>query len=388
MTPPFAFLAQGKVHVKHPSGPTRVHSSVFGETVRERAIEIHKRHEWKSEGRGAGFMSRGLLWGSPERDPAAILVAATHLARGPKGADLYYVMNTDGRTAVCAMGAEDGVERRLLHGSDRVIADLSGSPGHEQMLCSVFHKDGTASIALMSADATDLVEVTEGESRDGGPSWAMGAGRRVVYHSSGVGRDAAGRPTGRGPSEIHLLDVDQAEVRTIASVPKVDLIAPRLLADDTLYCIRKPWLESEGGGFWRSFLDFLLFPVRLLFAVFQFLNFFTARYTGKPLTTAGGPRREGADIRQMMEWSNLMQAQASAGEGEEPQAEVPRSWKLVKRAPGAPETVVAEGVICFDVAADGTVLYSTGSAIHVIHTTGVNERVAVVPGVRQVVLLN
>ncbi len=388
MAPPFAFLAQGKVHVKNDAGPPRVHESAFGESVRERAIAIHKRHEWKSQGRGADFMSRGLLWGASQRDPEAILVAATNLTRGPSEGELYYAMNADGRTAVCALRTGDGVERRLIHGSERRILDLSGCAGREQIVCSVFHKDGTASIALMSADATEITEVTEGESQDGGPSWVMGEGRRVVYHSAGVGRDAAGMPTGLGPSEIHLLDVDQAEVKTLASDPAADLIAPRLLADGTLYYIPRPGRHGHGGGFWGSFLDFLLFPARLLFAVFQFLNFFTARYTGKPLTTAGGPKKEGADIRQMMEWSNLVQARESAGEGGEPKSEVPRSWKLVKRGPDGVITNVADGVLCFDVASDHTLLYSTGSAIYVMDRAGARERVAQLQGIRQVVLLS
>lgn len=387
MAPPFAFLAQGKVHVKADTGPARVYTSAFGDSVRERAIAIHKRHEWKNQGRGAGFMSRGLLWGSSQGDPEAILVSATHLSLGPAEGELYYALDTDGRTAVCALRTGDGVERRLIHGSERRILDLSGRAGREQIVCSVFHKDGTASIALMSADATEITEVTEGESQDGGPSWPMGEGRRVVYHSAGVGRDASGRPTGLGPSEIHLLDVDRAEVQVLASEAKADLIAPRLLADGTLYYIQRPWRHGYEGGFWRSFLDFLLFPVRLLFAVFQFLNFFTARYTGKPLTTAGGPKREGADLRRMMEWSNLIEAQESAGEDGEPKSDVPRSWRLMKRGPDGAATTLAQGVLCFDVAADGTLVYSTGSAIHAVDPSGARERVAVQAGVRQVVML-
>jgi hypothetical protein len=297
-------------------------------------------------------------------------------------------MNADGRTAVCALRVEDGVERRLLHGSERRILDLSGHGSRDQIVCSVFHKDATASIALMSKNATEIVEVTEGESQDAGPSWAIGEGRRIVYHSAGVGRDAAGRPTGLGPAAIHLLDVDKAEVNTLASEPSADLIAPRLLADGTLFYIRRPWREPEGGGFWRSLLDFLLFPARLLYAVFQYLNFFTARYTGKPLTTAGGAKREGADVRQMMVWSNLMQAQQEAAEGDEPKAEVPRSWKLVRRAPDGTTTSLAEGVLCFDLGSDGSLLYSTGSAIYTLDAAGRTERVAVEPGVRQVVRLD
>ena len=40
--------------------------------------------------------------------------------------------------------------------------------------------------------------------------------------------------------------------------------------------------------------DFFLFIPRLLFAVFQFLNFFSNIFTGKKLTTT-----HGADARQM-----------------------------------------------------------------------------------------
>ena len=297
MAPPFAFLAHGKVHVQNGAGSARTYESAFGESVRERALATHKRNEWKHQGRGGDFMARSLLWGGPGGDPEAILVSATNLTRGPKAGELYYAMNVDGRTAVCALRTEDGLERRLIHGSERRIGDLAGSPGREQVVCSVFHKDMTASIALMSADATDITEVTEGESQDAGPSWVMGEGRRVVYHSAGVGRDAAGRPTGLGPSEIHVLDVDQAQIQTLASDRSSDLISPRMLADGTLYYIQKPWRHGYEGGFWRSLLDFVLSPVRLLFAVFQFLNFFTARYTGKPLTTASGPRRERAPLR-------------------------------------------------------------------------------------------
>ncbi|MFN8093553.1 MAG: hypothetical protein U0599_15305 [Vicinamibacteria bacterium] len=55
--------------------------------------------------------------------------------------------------------------------------------------------------------------------------------------------------------------------------------------------------------------------MRLLYAVFQYLSFFTARYTGRPLTTAGGPRRKGADAADAG-LSNLLEVGEDAEEGD------------------------------------------------------------------------
>jgi hypothetical protein len=120
-------------------------------------------------------------------------------------------------------------------------------------------------------------------------------------------------------------------------------------------------------------LDVVLLPFRLLYAVFQYLNFFTTRYTGKPLTTAGGPKRQGADMRQMMVWSNLMQAEGAAA-GDEPKPSVPRTWQLVRiRGQQRPETL-AGGVVAFDLGQDGSLVYSTGNAIHHLSSDGRHSR--------------
>jgi len=116
--------------------------------------------------------------------------------------------------------------------------------------------------------------------------------------------------------------------------------------------------------------DTVLFPFRMVYAVFQFFNFFSMRYTGKPLTTSrgGGVQRE-QDLKQMMIWGNLVDAGrelrgADRSDSEAPSV-VPASWQLMRRGPdgGAAETI-AKGVLSFDVSASGDVVYSNGSAIY------------------------
>jgi Tol biopolymer transport system component len=144
MSPPsLAYLAGGRLHLKVGEAAVRVFDSAFGQQMRDRHVEIQQKHSWKAEGRGARF-----------------------------------------------------------HGSAQRIRDVRAAPGREHIACSVAHSDGTASIAVMGLDATDLREVTEGDAQDRFPSWAPGSGARLVYQSASVGRDAAGRMAALGPSAI------------------------------------------------------------------------------------------------------------------------------------------------------------------------------------------
>jgi hypothetical protein len=378
-----AFLAGGALHVLTPEGAARRIESPFAEEVQTRSREIHHRHAWKAEGRGAMFMSRGLLWGGPGRDPGASPVTLTSLTRGPKPGELLYAMAVEGRTAICKLRLEGDVERRLLHGSEYQILDLAASPGGDDVACSLAQRDGTACLALMTGEATDLREVTQGEARDTAPAWV--AGRRLVYESAGVGRDSAGRPAGLGRSAIHTLDLDQGSVLETASDPKRDLIRPRGAADGTLYYLSRPYRGSDHRAAWRVLLDLVLLPLRLLYAVFQYLSFFTARYTGRPLTTAGGPKRQGADARQMQVWSNLAEAEESAGESGADRPAVPRSWQLMRRSPDGSTVTLAQAVLAYDVTDAGVVAYTTGASIYLLNPDGVRRKLLSSPAISQVV---
>lgn len=383
-----AFLSQGRLHVKAPDAPVRPVESAFANEMRTRAHEIHRRHAWKTEGRGAMFMSRGLTWGPPGRETDILHVAMTSLSRGSRPGELLYAMAAEGRTAICRLRLEDASESRLLHGSDRHIQDLYAAAGRDHVACSVVHDDGTASIALMTTDATDLTEVTEGEVRDAAPSWVPTEGRRIVYESAGIGRDAQGRVAGLGLSGIYALDLERGSVEELASEPGRDLLHPRMTADGALHHLSRPHAGSTGPSGWRLALDLLLLPVRLLHAVFQYLSFFTTRYTGKPLTTAGGPKQQGADVRQMQVWSNLLEAEEPTEESAVVGPSVPRSWQLVRRGSDGSRTVLAEGVVSYDLGDDGAVVYTTGSAIHVIEPDGSRHQVLTQAAIGQVVFVD
>jgi len=381
----FAYLAGGRLHLTRGDAPPQAVESPFAESVRQRHAEIQKRHDWKAEGRGAQWS--GLLWGAKPADAALMRIAILSVGRAAGGAGVVYAVDTGGLTGVCALDP-DGSERRLLHGNERRLQHLSAAGPDGRIACSLLHKDGSASIAVMTADATDLTEITEGDSQDQAPCWADG-GKRIVYQSAGVGRDGHGRPLGLEPFALQELGLEQGEVRAVASDAARDLLGPKVGEDGTLYYIRRPYKRLHGASFWRSMLDFVLFPARLLFALFQYLNFFTTRYTGRPLTTAGGPQRKGAEMRQMMIWGNLIDAErdAAAADGDEPPAVVPRSWELVRQSREGQPEVLARSVLSFDLYPDGHLVYSTGNAIYTLSPDLRRERAWQAPRIEQVVAI-
>jgi hypothetical protein len=120
----------------------------------------------------------------------------------------------------------------------------------------------------------------------------------------------------------------------------------------------------------------VLIPVRLVFAVFGFLNFFSLMWSGKPLTTAGGPAREGPNPRYMMLWGKLIDAEKAerASRKGEPAALVPKDWELVRRGRDGDEEVLAQSVVSFDLCDDGGVVYTDGNTVYHLTPSGRRQR--------------
>ena len=135
----------------------------------------------------------------------------------------------------------------------------------------------------------------------------------------------------------------------------------------------------------------MLFPLRLVHALFQYLNFFSMRYTGKPLANSQGAAQRQPDLKQMMIWGNLIDAERAAREDRlgDPDAPslVPSSWQLVRRSQSGVTEVLAKSVLSFDIAGDGSLLYTNGSAIHRMKPGAASERIAVQKMIEQVVAL-
>jgi hypothetical protein len=388
MSHSYAYLSQGQLHLKLGNDPVRPIDSKFGESVRERAAQINNRNSWKTQGTGAKFMSGGLLWGRQPGDATDFRVDITGISHGCKPGELFYSLSTDDIGGVFLLRERATDELRLLHTADFRVRRLAAGSGQDSVACVVHRKGGSSCISVMRSDGTDMHDVTQGDTIDDSPHWVPGSARELVFQSSAIGRNRAGFAVTQAPFAIHKLDLEAGAVTTLAEDPKFDLLTPQLSADGSLYYIRRPYRDpNQPPSPWRAALDLVLLPFRLLFAVFQFLNFFTMRYTGNTLTTTGNARQKHADIRKMMIWGNMLDADKVADRAHDgTPALVPKSWELIRRRKNSTaEEVIAKGVLSYDLYSDGTVLYSNGSAIYRLDPNGSLERLTKDSLIEQVV---
>jgi hypothetical protein len=158
--------------------------------------------------------------------------------------------------------------------------------------------------------------------------------------------------------------------------PKFDYLVPRFAPDGALHVVRRPYRSGVPRmPWWRIPLEVLLVPWRLLQAIFGWLNFFSARYSGRTLMS-GGPGR-GPDMRQLMLMGNVVDAseraqQERAARGEE--GFVPSDWELVRVERDGATRTLAKGVGAFDFASDGSVVYTNGATVYRVGPDGKKVR--------------
>ena len=386
----FAYLAQGKLHLKLGDAPVRPIDSQFGNSVRQRAQEMHQRQSWKTQGRGAQFMRGGALWGVQERDPGTMPIRISGLSAGCRDGELLYSLDTPEIAGLFVVRDFGSQEQRLFHTADYRVGHVTAQPEAKRIACTFTHRGGTSSIAVMNEDGSEMAEVTQGDTMDMAPSWVPGSEHELVFQSAGLARNRGGQWVGRGAFAVHRLNLNSGELTTVAENLNADLLGPRVAQDGSLYYIRRPYRGPDAKvGIGQAALDFVLFPFRLLYALFQYLNFFTMSYTGKSLTNAGGAAQREADVRQMMVWGNLIDAQKverTRGEDGTPSL-VPKTWELVRQKPDGTADTVARGVLSFDLCGDAGVLYSNGSAVYELTADGTTVRLAKDSLIEQVIAL-
>ena len=370
-----AYLAGGKIHVTAADGTKTTFSSKFGEQIRDRAVRANQRNDWKRTGRGASFAG-AMIAGAADDDPAQMRIAISQIARGREPDEILYVLETNEISGVFALDLKNGAETRLLHTSDYRISALA--VGSEGIACALRGKAGTSNIAVMHLEGSEPQLITEGDSVDLCPVWDPCAPRELLFQSAGTARDAQGYTQGLGPAAIQRLRIESAQLDTVLQSTKHDYLAPRLSREGVLYAVRRPFRSAtSGGAWWRIPLDILLVPWRLLQAIFGWLNFFSARYSGRTLMS-GGPDRNAPDVRWLTMMGNVVDASERARRERQARGDdgyVPSDWELIALEADGAVSIKAKSVGSFDFAEDGSIVFTDGASVYQLGKNGERTRV-------------
>ena len=362
----FAFLSNGFLFHRERGGELKQVHSAYAQEALERRERSREKHSWKKDtsfGIAAG--GRGRNFDAPDKP-----LLATSAAFEPNG-DLLYFLKDDAVGGLFRREAASGNEIRVLLKQKLHLGDLNPSPDGALLAASSQQTSGVANIALLNSDGSGLRDVTGGDTVDSSPAWVPGVKDRLLFQSAGLARSDEGYIVAQGNASIQMLNMESGSVAAVLENPRFDYLKPRVAPDGNLLFIRRPF-ELPRYGASSAVLDTLLFPFRLLRAVFHYLNFFSLMYTRKPLTSADGPAVQ-ADMKNILLQGRRIDAQKAVRSARAVQGVpslVPDSWELVSRNRDGDERVLATNVASYDISADGAIVYSNGHGVFVLERDG------------------
>lgn len=377
---PSLIIAKGELWLHADGAAPRQITSPFATEVIERDERSRRSSSWKHAPREqqTGVIPSHSLWGSQNGGitaPPRFL----HACFGPDTQTVYYVLRVGDAVGLFRLHLAEQREVRLFHKAKIDIRGLAYHAGQKHLVLGVGHEDGTAQIEVYDEDGNLKGAVTGGDSIDAAPSVVPGANASVLFQSSGVARHAErGFVAAIGHATLCRLDYRSGQLDVLADDARFDFVAPRIDAAGNLYAIRRPIEKPAGERAGSALLDTVLFPVRILKAVFGFLNVFSMIYGKEPLRSAGGPRTPELDQDLGKIWlqGRLIDLQRVRDDPQYAGKLVPASWELVRRRGSSDWEVLAKHVASFDLAGDGTVAYSNGNEVLVQRGDAVPTRVA------------
>ncbi len=377
---PSLVIAKGELWLHADGAAPKQITSPFASEVIERDARSRRSSSWKHAPREqqTGVIPSHALWGAQAGGitaPPRFL----HACFGPDSRTVYYVLRVGEAVGLFRLHVDEQREVRLFHKAKIDIRGLAFHPAQKHLILGVGHEDGTAQIEIYDEEGSLKGAVTGGDSIDAAPSVVPGSNAALLFQSSGVARHAErGFVTAVGHATLCRLDYRSGQLEVLADDARFDFLAPRVDSAGVLYAIRRPVEKPAGERAGSALTDTLLFPIRLLKAVFGYLNLFSMIYGKEPLRSAGGPRTPELDQDLGKIWlqGRLIDLQRVRDDPQYAGKLVPASWELVRRQGRGDWEVLARHVLSFDLDANGLPAYSDGNEVLVQGRDGASTRLA------------
>ena len=357
-----AFISAGKLFCKSGNGAVTQIFSPYIQDIEDRLARSKERHAWKQNTSFQVSASRNMKQFDNDGANISVTSALFH-----KDRSVLYFLRDQGIGGLFSYDLDTGVETRILHKQYLDLGDLTLDPTGIKILCAAAGKDGASNIASLDIEGNHYRELTGGDTVDSAPTWIPGDEHALLYQSAGLARNPEGYVVAQGNISIQKLNLRSGSIEPVLESPQFDFLHPRVSADGKLHFIRRPY-EAPSYSSGNILIDTLLFPLRLLRALFHYLNFFSLMYSRKPLTGAAGPAVQ-ADIKDIILKGRRINAEKALREESQINgiaSLVPRSWELVCRNSQGMERVLATNVASYDLMGDGSIVYSNGRAVFML----------------------
>jgi len=355
------FISRGKLFCRGKSGGIEEIHSQYVQEMTDRLERNKQRHGWKN---GTSFGTS--FTGKEQHVSDQINIQAT-AAQFIDHNKLIYFLVDNSFGGLFEYNLETKEEKRLIHKQNLRFEDLVVSNEGGNILCAIASTAGNSNVALMDEKGDELRELTGGDTLDGSPCWIPGKRGQILYQSQGLARDPAGYVVAYGPASIQLLDMDEGQVESILESNKYDFLSPKVSNSGDLFFIRRPYEPPKYSN--SNFIsDFVLFPFRLLRALFHYLNFFSLMYSRKPLTSASGPEVQ-ADLKDILLKGKRIDTEKALRNEKRVNGVpslVPKSWELVHRNSRGEEFVLATNVASFSLSSKDELLFTNGFGVFVL----------------------
>lgn len=360
-----AFISRGKLFLKKGNAELSELQSPYVQGVMDRMEQARQRHSWK-EGTAfeTSFISNRTNVPSDQHNLKATTAQFT-----PDGKMIYFLRDEQ-VGGLFEYDLDTGSEKRLIHRQHLLLEDMSLAKNGQHLICSQHNSNGTANICLMDSDGGNYQEITGGDTMDSKPAWLPDDPDKIVFQSSGLARNESGYVLALGPASIQMLDLQKRELIPVRQDEKFDFLQPKVSPKGDLFFIRRPF-ELPSYHSTNFITDFLLFPFRLLRAVFHYLNFFSLMYTQKPLTSASGPEVQ-ADMKELLIKGKRINAENALKKENAingVRSLVPKTWQLIRRTRQGEEQVLATNVAAYDITHDGTIIFTNGYGVFMLDSS-------------------
>lgn len=362
----FAFLSNGLIFYREQGGDIQQLQSTYAQEASDRRERAREKHSWK-QGTSFNIAAGGGMRRFDQADKPLLATSMVFEA----GGNLLYFLKDEAVGGLFRRDAASGTETRVLLKQNLYLGDMALSPDGTTLAVSSQQSGGLANIAVMKTDGSGLRDVTSGDTVDSAPAWIPGEPQQLLFQSSGLARNEHGYVVAQGHASIQILDMDTGTISPVLDDAQFDYLKPRVCPAGNLLFIRRPY-EAPQYGAQSVLLDTLLFPFRLLRAVFHYLNFFSIMYTRKPLTSASGPMAE-ADLKNILLQGRRIDAEKAVRSAQAVNGVpslVPNNWELVSRNTKGVERVLATNVASYDISPDGTVVYTNGRGVFMLEKDG------------------